>query len=223
MLTGDVGRTAVLARDDRLDDAALALFHPLKFMLASPAEDADRDHRPARADGLGRGQVRRDPRPAPPRRATRSACTAATCTTSAASSRRSSPAARGSGWAGILDGEMLACSDGDVLPFLAAPGAARPEGPVGGDPGRGAGDLRRVRRCSAAGRRRRVRRRRADGVGAAPRASRSRSDAGRLEGSACRSPTTAARFALSHLVDGGLGGRARGGVRARPGPAATRA
>ena len=40
MLTGDVGRMAELARDDRLDDASLALFHPLKFMLASPAEDA---------------------------------------------------------------------------------------------------------------------------------------------------------------------------------------
>src|SRR4029079_5518432 len=40
MLTGDVGRLAALARDDRLDEAELALFHPLKFMLASPAEDA---------------------------------------------------------------------------------------------------------------------------------------------------------------------------------------
>jgi DNA ligase-1 len=41
MLAGDIGETAQLARDDRLDDAALALFHPIKFMLASPAEDAD--------------------------------------------------------------------------------------------------------------------------------------------------------------------------------------
>jgi DNA ligase-1 len=40
MLTGDVGRLAVLARDDRLEEAELALFHPIKFMLASPAEDA---------------------------------------------------------------------------------------------------------------------------------------------------------------------------------------
>ena len=40
MLVGDVGRLAGLARDDALADAALALFHPLKFMLASPAEDA---------------------------------------------------------------------------------------------------------------------------------------------------------------------------------------
>jgi len=41
MLTGDAGRTVELARDDRLGEAEMALFHPLKFMLASPAEDAD--------------------------------------------------------------------------------------------------------------------------------------------------------------------------------------
>ena len=40
MLVGDVGRLAGLARDDALATASLALFHPLKFMLASPAEDA---------------------------------------------------------------------------------------------------------------------------------------------------------------------------------------
>jgi DNA ligase-1 len=40
MLTGDIGQTAMLAREGRLQGAALALFHPLKFMLASPAEDA---------------------------------------------------------------------------------------------------------------------------------------------------------------------------------------
>src|SRR5204862_3732712 len=41
MLVGDVGQLAALARDDALSSASLALFHPLKFMLASPAEDAD--------------------------------------------------------------------------------------------------------------------------------------------------------------------------------------
>jgi DNA ligase-1 len=40
MLTGDVGRTAELAQRGELGAAELALFHPLKFMLASPAEDA---------------------------------------------------------------------------------------------------------------------------------------------------------------------------------------
>lgn len=39
MLTGDIGRTAELARDDRLETAELALFHPLKSMLAAPAAD----------------------------------------------------------------------------------------------------------------------------------------------------------------------------------------
>jgi DNA ligase-1 len=40
MLTGDIGRLATLASEDRLDEASLAVFHPIKFMLASPAEDA---------------------------------------------------------------------------------------------------------------------------------------------------------------------------------------
>ena len=40
MLSGDIGRLATLARDDSLDQAEMTLFHPLKFMLASPAEDA---------------------------------------------------------------------------------------------------------------------------------------------------------------------------------------
>ncbi|HYB99145.1 MAG TPA: ATP-dependent DNA ligase [Candidatus Limnocylindrales bacterium] len=39
MLTGDVGETALLARQGRLDDARMRLFHPLKFMLATPAAD----------------------------------------------------------------------------------------------------------------------------------------------------------------------------------------
>jgi DNA ligase-1 len=36
LLRGDVGEVAVLARHDRLDQATLALFHPLGFMLAQP-------------------------------------------------------------------------------------------------------------------------------------------------------------------------------------------
>src|SRR5687767_8687427 len=39
MLTGDLGQTAALARDDRLGDAELALFRPLKSMLAHPVAD----------------------------------------------------------------------------------------------------------------------------------------------------------------------------------------
>ena len=36
LLRGDVGEVAVLARRDALDDATLALFHPIGFMLAQP-------------------------------------------------------------------------------------------------------------------------------------------------------------------------------------------
>ena len=39
MLTGDIGETAVLARHKRLGEAQMRLFHPLKFMLATPAAD----------------------------------------------------------------------------------------------------------------------------------------------------------------------------------------
>jgi DNA ligase-1 len=40
MLVGDIGQTAVLARQDRLGEARLALFHPLKFMLAAAIDEA---------------------------------------------------------------------------------------------------------------------------------------------------------------------------------------
>ena len=39
MLSGDLGEVAVLARHNRLDEAVFELFHPLKFMLATPAKD----------------------------------------------------------------------------------------------------------------------------------------------------------------------------------------
>lgn len=39
MLTGDIGEAALLARHDRLHTAKMRLFHPIKFMLASPAEN----------------------------------------------------------------------------------------------------------------------------------------------------------------------------------------
>jgi DNA ligase-1 len=38
MLTGDIGATALLARHGRLGEARMELFHPIKFMLATPAE-----------------------------------------------------------------------------------------------------------------------------------------------------------------------------------------
>ncbi len=39
MLLGDIGETALRARYRRLDDVTMRLFHPLKFMLASPIVD----------------------------------------------------------------------------------------------------------------------------------------------------------------------------------------
>lgn len=38
MITGSIGRTAVLAKLDQLHEASFKLFHPLSFMLASPVE-----------------------------------------------------------------------------------------------------------------------------------------------------------------------------------------
>jgi DNA ligase-1 len=40
MLTGEIGEAARLARDDRLEDAALHLMRPIRFMLATPVADA---------------------------------------------------------------------------------------------------------------------------------------------------------------------------------------
>lgn len=39
MLLGDIGETAVRARRNDLEDVGLRLFHPIKFMLATPAAD----------------------------------------------------------------------------------------------------------------------------------------------------------------------------------------
>jgi DNA ligase-1 len=118
MLTGDVGRLATLARDDRLPSAELALFHPLKFMLASPAEDAAdivRRLGPVvwvedKYDGIrcqlhrSGGEVRLYSRDLHDISGQFPEIVAA---------------ATGLGWDGILDGEILAWRDGVVLPFIA--------------------------------------------------------------------------------------------------------
>ena len=46
MISGDVGETALLAREDRLAAAEFRLFHPLGFMLASPVEEPPADVSP---------------------------------------------------------------------------------------------------------------------------------------------------------------------------------
>jgi DNA ligase 1 len=118
MLTGDIGRTAALARDDRLDQAALALFNPLRFMLASPAEDAAEIMARLgptvwvedKYDGI-RCQLHRA--------GERVALYSRDLHDVTGQFPEVAEAAAPLPWAGVLDGEILAWKDGTVLPFLA--------------------------------------------------------------------------------------------------------
>ncbi len=116
MLTGDVGQLAMLARENRLGDASLAVFHPIKFMLASPAEDA--------AEILGRlgpevwvedkydgirAQLHKQGRDV--RLYSRDLHDVS------GQFPEVVEAAVPLSWDGILDGELLAYRDGAVLPF----------------------------------------------------------------------------------------------------------
>jgi DNA ligase-1 len=117
MLTGDTGETAVLAKEGRLEEARLRLLHPIKFMLASPAEDAAEILTRLgpevwvedKYDGI-RAQLHR-------------------CGSEVRLYSRDMhdisgqfpevvEAARPLEWDGILDGEILAYAGGHVLPFL---------------------------------------------------------------------------------------------------------
>jgi DNA ligase 1 len=117
MLTGDVGRTALLAREDRLADAAMGLFHPLKFMLASPAEDAAEIMARLgptvwvedKYDGI-RAQLHRTGSEV--RLYSRDLHDISGQFPEVVDGARDLP------WSGILDGELLAWKDGVVLPFL---------------------------------------------------------------------------------------------------------
>ena len=121
MLTGDMGRLAELARDDRLDQAELALFHPLKFMLASPAEDAADIIRRLgpevwvedKYDGIRAQLHKRGP-------------DVRLYSRDLNDISRQFPeivdAARPLDWNGVVDGEILAFKDELVLPFIALQG-----------------------------------------------------------------------------------------------------
>ena len=117
MLTGDMGRLVELARDDRLADAELALFHPLKFMLASPAEDADEIITRLgsevwvedKYDGI-RAQLHKHGSDV--RLYSRDLHDVSTQFPEVVD------AARPLAWSGVLDGEILAYKDGLVLPFI---------------------------------------------------------------------------------------------------------
>ncbi len=117
MLTGDMGRLAELARDDALATAQLALFHPLKFMLASPAEDADEILRRLgpevwvedKYDGI-RAQLHK--RGSDVRLYSRDLHDVSNQFPEIVD------AARDLAWSGVVDGEILGFKDGLVLPFI---------------------------------------------------------------------------------------------------------
>jgi len=118
MLVGDVGRLAGLARDDALDSASLALFHPLKFMLASPAEDAveivgrlgPEVWVEDKYDGI-RAQLHKSGTDV--RLYSRDLNDVSGGYPEIVADAASLP------WDGILDGEILGWRDGTVLPFIA--------------------------------------------------------------------------------------------------------
>lgn len=117
MLTGDIGRLVTLARDDRLDAAELTLFHPLKFMLASPAEDAAEIVRRLgpevwvedKYDGIRAQLHKRGP---DVRLYSRDLHDVSGQFPEIVDAARPIP------WDGVLDGEILAWKDGLVLPFI---------------------------------------------------------------------------------------------------------
>jgi DNA ligase-1 len=121
MLTGDTGETAVLAKEDRLDEARLRLLHPIKFMLATPAEDAaDILTRLGptvwvedKYDGI-RAQLHR--------RGSEVRLYSRDLHDISGQFPEIVAAARPLEWDGILDGEILAYADGHVLPFLTLQG-----------------------------------------------------------------------------------------------------
>jgi DNA ligase 1 len=118
MLVGDIGQLAALARDDALASATLSLFHPLKFMLASPAEDADEIIKRLGAevwvedkyDGI-RCQLHK--------LGTDVRLYSRDLHDISVGYPEIVEAARPLAWDGILDGEILAWRDGTVLPFIA--------------------------------------------------------------------------------------------------------
>ena len=117
MLTGDLGLTATYARDNRLGEAELALFRPLKSMLASPvadeAEVLKRLGSPVwvedKYDGI-RAQLHKQGREV--RLYSRDLHDVSESYPEVVAS------AAAAGFDGILDGEVLAFRDGMALPFL---------------------------------------------------------------------------------------------------------
>jgi DNA ligase-1 len=118
MLTGDIGETAVLAREDRLGTTRLRLLRPLRFMLASPAEDAEEIMARLgpvvwtedKYDGI-RVQLHR--------RGSEARLFSRDLNDVSRQFPEVVASATRLDWDGVLDGELLAYRDGVVLPFLA--------------------------------------------------------------------------------------------------------
>jgi DNA ligase-1 len=117
MLTGDLGQTALLARRGALDEAELALFRPLKTMLASPVADEAEVFRRLGApvwvedkyDGI-RAQLHRQDGEVRLYSRDLNEVTAAYPEVVGAAAALD--------WDGVLDGELLGWRDGAALPFL---------------------------------------------------------------------------------------------------------
>ena len=117
MLSGDLGQTAALARDDQLGAAELELFRPLKSMLASPVADEDEVFRRLgspvwvedKYDGI-RAQLHKLGDDV--RLYSRDLNDVTNGYPEVVRAVSSQP------WDGILDGELLAYRDGMALPFL---------------------------------------------------------------------------------------------------------
>jgi DNA ligase-1 len=116
MLIGDIGETALLARHGRLAEARMRLFHPLKFMLASPIQAPEEIRRSIagaffvedKYDGI-RGQVHKS----------RERLAIYSRTLDEITHRFPELHAPLLALPGefILDGEVLAARDGRILPF----------------------------------------------------------------------------------------------------------
>jgi DNA ligase-1 len=116
MLTGDIGETARLAREGRLADARLRLMHPLRFMLASPAENAAEIM--ARLGPLAWVEDKYDGiRAQLHRRGDEVRLFSRDLRDVTGQFPEIAGAAAVLSWDGILDGELLAYHDGTVLPF----------------------------------------------------------------------------------------------------------
>jgi DNA ligase-1 len=116
MLLGDAGETALLARHGRLGEARMRLFHPLKFMLASPIQEPSEIRRSIageffvedKYDGI-RGQVHVA--------GGRVAIFSRTLDEITGRFPELHAALLALGGDAILDGEILAARDGRILPF----------------------------------------------------------------------------------------------------------